>query len=187
MGDDFVPVVAADVPEKVRQALTKKPGFRVPASYTPPATWRIVARASARTLGVTLIAGTVCGAGALLLWGIGALVGLLVPINSTVQLVLGVLIAVVGVLLTITAGVVNAFDSESEWTCLAIKRHHGQYLCQEDFNPEELSLIRRAQQAAKAVMDSKVNRLGLLAEIDNQTVLPTRIWELAQLLRRQQD
>src|SRR5438105_3950009 len=99
MSDDFVPVIAADVPDKVRRALVSNPGFRVPASTTPPATWLIVARASGMTAGFTLAAAALCGVGAMLLWSIGALIALLIPISGTAQLVFWALVAVAGTLL----------------------------------------------------------------------------------------
>ena len=187
LSDDFVPVIAADVPENVRQALNKKPGFRVPACYPQPARWRIIAQAGFLTLGAVLLAGVLSGAGGALLFGIGALVGLLIPINGTVETIFWVLLATVGVILMIAAGIGSAVGDDSDWRRLDILRHHGRYFCEQDFDTDELALIKRAQKAADAVTKSKVNGLGLLAEVDNQTVLPARIWEISQVLRVRQN
>ncbi|NUO97853.1 MAG: hypothetical protein HOV96_19955 [Nonomuraea sp.] len=55
--------------------------------------------------------------------------------------------------------------------------------------PEDLDypcqrLLRRAQDAAEAILNSKVHRAGLIDSVENQVSLPEEIWQIAHRLRR---
>jgi hypothetical protein len=71
------------------------------------------------------------------------------------------------------------------------RRHHGHYYLADDFGTSTLrplvgcSLRRqmtRAQVAVTTVLESEVNKAGLLDEVANAVTLPTQEWEIAQAL-----
>ncbi|MER6346019.1 hypothetical protein ACWC10_22920 [Streptomyces sp. NPDC001595] len=71
------------------------------------------------------------------------------------------------------------------------RRHHGHYYLPEDFGTSTLrplvgcSLRRqmtRAQVAVSTVLESEVNKAGLLDEVANAVTLPAQEWEIAQAL-----
>lgn len=183
----FRPVFAADVPDKVRRALIKSPNFQVPASRVSPSERGLIIKASFASLGITLMGALFGGIVVGILLAIGALLRLLIPFNDTAQQISSWLLAGLGVAVAGAVGIGYSISVESEWMRLPIRRFHGRYFCADDFDKESLALVRRAQNAADSILDSKVYELGMLAEVGNETVLPARIWEVAQLLRIQRD
>jgi hypothetical protein len=93
-------------------------------------------------------------------------------------------VLVLGADLAVTAQFALACRRESPWL-RAVRRHHRDYLCPEDFDDRSRSLLGRAQQAVDSVLSSPVNTEGLLDTIANGVVLPHRLWDLARLLRDQ--
>lgn len=64
---------------------------------------------------------------------------------------------------------------------------HGRYVRPQDLSETEARLLRRAQQAVSAVLDSNVNRAGLLDDVRNTVTLPAQVWEIAQTLTQVQE
>ncbi|WP_143078596.1 hypothetical protein [Nonomuraea pusilla] len=58
------------------------------------------------------------------------------------------------------------------------------YILPEDVDHPCQMLLRRAQNAAEAIISSRVNRDGLIDTIDNQVTLREEVWQIAQRLRR---
>ncbi|MFJ2568196.1 hypothetical protein ACIO02_35635 [Streptomyces sp. NPDC087568] len=71
------------------------------------------------------------------------------------------------------------------------RRHHGRYYVAEDFGSSRLRLLvgcsprwqmKRVQDAVTTVLESEVNKAGLLDEVANAVTLPAQEWELAEAL-----
>lgn len=62
------------------------------------------------------------------------------------------------------------------------RRNHGRYIVAADLDPDAKILLCRAQEAIEAVLESEVNKAGLLDDMDNALTLPTEEWEIAQAL-----
>jgi len=58
------------------------------------------------------------------------------------------------------------------------------YVLPEDLDYPCQRLLRRAQDAAEAILNSKVHRAGLIDSVENQVSLPEEIWQIAHRLRR---
>ncbi|GLZ14944.1 hypothetical protein Acsp04_51790 [Actinomadura sp. NBRC 104425] len=63
-----------------------------------------------------------------------------------------------------------------------IRRYHGRYIVAADLDPDAKILLCRAQEAIDTVLQSEVNRAGLLDGMDNALTLPAEEWEIAQTL-----
>jgi hypothetical protein len=63
-----------------------------------------------------------------------------------------------------------------------VRRHHGRYVVAADLDPDAKILLCRAQAAIDAVLESEVNKAGLLDDMDNALNLPVEEWEIAQTL-----
>lgn len=62
--------------------------------------------------------------------------------------------------------------------------HADRYILAEDLDYPCQMLLRRAQNAVGAILNSKVQQAGLIDSIDNQVTLPEEIWQIAQRLRK---
>ncbi|MFA1548244.1 hypothetical protein [Actinomadura chokoriensis] len=62
------------------------------------------------------------------------------------------------------------------------RRLSGRYIVAADLDPDAKILLCRAQDAIGAVLESEVNRAGLLDGMDNALTLPAEEWEIAQTL-----
>ncbi|WP_146103606.1 hypothetical protein [Nonomuraea solani] len=62
--------------------------------------------------------------------------------------------------------------------------HANHYLLPEDLDYPCQMLLRRAQNAVEAIMNSRVHKAGLIDSIENQVSLPEEIWQIGQRLRR---
>ncbi|MFG1707906.1 hypothetical protein ACFLIM_32330 [Nonomuraea sp. M3C6] len=62
--------------------------------------------------------------------------------------------------------------------------HADRYLLPEDLDYPCQMLLRRAQNAVEAILNSKVHKAGLIDTIDNQVTLPEEIWQIGQRLRK---
>ncbi|MEV4174179.1 MULTISPECIES: hypothetical protein [unclassified Nonomuraea] len=62
--------------------------------------------------------------------------------------------------------------------------HAEHYILPEDLDYPCQMLLRRAQNAVEAIMNSKVHKAGLIDSIENTVSLPEEIWQIAQRLRR---
>ncbi|GAA2100677.1 hypothetical protein [Actinomadura alba] len=62
------------------------------------------------------------------------------------------------------------------------RKYHGRYVVATDLDPDAKILLQRAQSAISTVLDSRVNRDGLLDDMDNALMLPAEEWEIAQAL-----
>ncbi|MFI6181291.1 hypothetical protein ACIA8R_37610 [Nonomuraea sp. NPDC051191] len=58
------------------------------------------------------------------------------------------------------------------------------YVLPEDLDRPCQVLLRRAQDAASAVLNSKVHKAGLIDSVENQVSLPEEVWQIAHRLRR---
>jgi hypothetical protein len=59
---------------------------------------------------------------------------------------------------------------------------HGRYVRPQDLGETGAGLLERAQRAVAAVLESSVNRAGLLDEVRNAVTLPAQLWEIALTL-----
>jgi hypothetical protein len=62
------------------------------------------------------------------------------------------------------------------------RRYHGRYIVAGDLDPDAKLLLCRAQEAIDAVLESEVNKAGLLDDMDNALTLPAEEWEIARTL-----
>ncbi|MEU8347283.1 hypothetical protein SAMN05443665_106424 [Actinomadura meyerae] len=62
------------------------------------------------------------------------------------------------------------------------RRLHGRYIVAADLDPDAKILLCRAQDAIGAVLESEVNKAGLLDGMDNALTLPAEEWDIAQTL-----
>ncbi|WP_051753061.1 hypothetical protein [Streptosporangium amethystogenes] len=62
--------------------------------------------------------------------------------------------------------------------------HGDRFILPEDLDADCGDLLRRAQDATKTVLDSWINRAGLLDTIDNMVTLPAQTWQIATRLVR---
>ncbi|GIH90608.1 hypothetical protein ACFFMN_27380 [Planobispora siamensis] len=62
--------------------------------------------------------------------------------------------------------------------------HANRFILPEDLDAECGALLRRAQDAAETVLESRVNRAALLDTIDNAVTLPDQTWQIATKLVR---
>ncbi|GAB1822977.1 hypothetical protein [Herbidospora sp. RD11066] len=60
------------------------------------------------------------------------------------------------------------------------RKHQGHYVI--DLHLRDAELLERTQKAVAAVLDSSVNRAGLLDDIANTVTLPRQEWEIAETL-----
>ncbi|MFI6927035.1 hypothetical protein ACIBIZ_44375 [Nonomuraea spiralis] len=58
------------------------------------------------------------------------------------------------------------------------------FILPEDLDRPCQMLLRRAQDAAEAVLNSKVHKAGLIDSVENQVSLPEEIWQISHRLRR---
>ncbi|MEV0345489.1 hypothetical protein AB0H88_06970 [Nonomuraea sp. NPDC050680] len=58
------------------------------------------------------------------------------------------------------------------------------YVLPEDLDYPCQMLLRRAQDAVDAILNSQVNRAGLIDTIDNRVTLPEEVWQIAQRLAK---
>jgi len=63
--------------------------------------------------------------------------------------------------------------------------HHGSYFLPDDLDLPAQQLFDRAEQAARSVLDSEINRRGVLDDIANQVILPRQVWAIATTLYTQ--
>lgn len=63
-----------------------------------------------------------------------------------------------------------------------LRIHHGKYLRPEEFDTESGALMARAQHAVRTVLTSEVHKQGLIDNIGSTVLLPSYLWELAQIL-----
>ncbi|GLW07809.1 hypothetical protein Misp01_29390 [Microtetraspora sp. NBRC 13810] len=66
----------------------------------------------------------------------------------------------------------------------AAAEHADRYVLPEDLDRVCLGLLRRAQDAADAVLAAQVTRAGLIDTIDNRVTLPEETWRIARQLAR---
>ncbi|MFG1699114.1 hypothetical protein [Nonomuraea sp. NPDC049309] len=68
---------------------------------------------------------------------------------------------------------------------LQLARAHAEhYVLPEDLDHPCQMLLRRAQNAVDAIMNSAVHKERLIDSVDNQVSLPEELWQIAQRLRR---
>ncbi|WP_061295203.1 hypothetical protein [Herbidospora cretacea] len=79
----------------------------------------------------------------------------------------------------VTFLVLLALSGESPVAKLA-RKHQGRYVA--DLHLRDAELLERTQKAVAAVLDSSVNRAGLLDDIANTVTLPRQEWEIAETL-----
>ncbi|GAA3138788.1 hypothetical protein GCM10010466_32290 [Planomonospora alba] len=108
----------------------------------------------------------------LLAWAVAGLSGLL-----SAAVMAGVFAA--GCALTVGSG---SRRERRRWR--AAREHADRFVVPEDLDDECGALLRRAQDAAEAVLGSHVNRDGLLDAIDNAVTLPEQVWRIATRLVR---
>jgi hypothetical protein len=75
--------------------------------------------------------------------------------------------------------------SEDAYRARALRVRRDRYLTPEDLDEDAQTLLSRVQTAIDAVLESEVNREGLLDTVDNAVTLPQQEWEIAQVLARQ--
>lgn len=63
-----------------------------------------------------------------------------------------------------------------------VHEHADRYVLNEDLDADCRALLRRAQDATRAVLRSAVNRDGLLDTFDNAVTLPAQEWQIARRL-----
>ncbi|MCW2918097.1 MAG: hypothetical protein JWN52_6165 [Actinomycetia bacterium] len=171
------PVFSPEIPERDLQLLLGHRQALVPANRPLPpkvVSWnrepwtnlKVILHLQILSLLVLLIAGGITGA----VFGelAGAVVRVLVIVGD----------------LALTGQFAIACSRESPGR-RAVRDHHGNYLCPEDFDDQSRTLLRRAQRAADSVLSSTVNTEGLLDNIGNAVVLPGHLWDIARLLQDQ--
>lgn len=62
--------------------------------------------------------------------------------------------------------------------------HADQFVLAGDLDYPCQRLLRRAQDAAEAILNSKVHKAGLIDSVENQVSLPEEIWQIAHRLRQ---
>ncbi|WP_433362714.1 hypothetical protein [Streptosporangium sp. CA-115845] len=62
--------------------------------------------------------------------------------------------------------------------------HGDRFILPEDLDTDCGDLLRRAQDATRTVLDSRINQAGLLDTIDNAVTLPAQTWQIATKLVR---
>ncbi|GAA3657146.1 hypothetical protein GCM10022224_020310 [Nonomuraea antimicrobica] len=88
-------------------------------------------------------------------------------------------------LMTLLSWVASNGSHRSAKRRLRLARAHAeQYILPEDLDHPCQMLLRRAQNAVDAIMNSKVHKAGLIDSIENQVSLPEELWQIAQRLRR---
>ncbi|MGN9841745.1 hypothetical protein ACTMTI_26825 [Nonomuraea sp. H19] len=100
--------------------------------------------------------------------------------------VAGVFVAGIGISLIVLIRWM-ALDSSHRTTKRRLRlaqTHADRYILAEDLDYPCQMLLRRAQNAVQAILNSRVHRAGLIDTIDNQVTLPEEIWQIAQRLRK---
>ncbi|MEO3856730.1 hypothetical protein [Acrocarpospora sp. B8E8] len=146
-------------------------GGRVPAdawaSLLSASLWGFLPALVAPLYGrLALIGGLLLQAGLLAVW---------IGYGFTAMFLTGLTIELVAFLLLL------ALSGESPVSRLA-RRHRGRFRLAADFDREDAALMKRAQAAVAAVLESKVNEAGLLDDIANRVTLPRQEWEIAETL-----
>ncbi|WP_346113556.1 hypothetical protein [Nonomuraea maheshkhaliensis] len=62
--------------------------------------------------------------------------------------------------------------------------HAERYILPEDLDYPCQMLLRRAQNAVEAIMNSNVHKAGLIDTIENRVSLPEEVWQIGERLRR---
>lgn len=95
--------------------------------------------------------------------------------------VLGFVFGLVGLVRLMVSG---SQDRAARRRLELAQRHADRYVLPEDLDYPCQVLLRRAQDAAEAILDSAVHRAGLIDTIDNRVTLPEEVWQIAQRLRK---
>jgi hypothetical protein len=94
-------------------------------------------------------------------------------------LTVGLVMSLGYVLLIALSGLkIGEYNSERTW-----RVHHDRYIAIGELDKPARELLARAQRAIDVVLDSDVNRAGLLDSVHNQVALPYQEWEIANTLR----
>ncbi|GII52681.1 hypothetical protein Pth03_10700 [Planotetraspora thailandica] len=96
---------------------------------------------------------------------------------------LGAFFVAAGWAMPVTFGVLLWRCGEGPAARLA-RKLRGRYVRPDDLTETAAGLLRRAQTAAAAVLESEVNRTGLLDDVRNAVTLPAQVWEVASVLVR---
>jgi len=182
------PIFDPVLPVEVRDALLEHGTWMRPASGPPPAPWvwcGPVAKDAVRALGV----GAVCA----VLPGVLAFTGVLGRVGTTVAVtaqaaVLALWFADVEAGIAATAVVqalCTALVATKTWRVhRGVRRAHGHYLLNTDFDAESQAIIARVQTAIDAVTGSSVAAAGLLDDVAGRLILSRQEWEIGRTLTR---
>jgi hypothetical protein len=181
------PVFDPDVPARERRLMAGDPKLLHPASSPPPGPPRWGGRVATDTW-FSLLSATV--------WGyVPALVG---PFYGPVALVAGLALQAALIATWVLYGFAAAFLAGMAVQVVAFlimlglsgespvskpaREYHGRYLVDADFDSGAAKLLERTQTAVSAVLNSAVNKAGLLDDIANRVTLPRQEWDIAETL-----
>ena len=77
------------------------------------------------------------------------------------------------------------FEGAEVKAARAARYYHRRYVLPSDLDREGQQLVVRARAAHRTVLESEVNRYGMLDTIANNVVFPQQIWEIAWMAHRQ--
>lgn len=77
------------------------------------------------------------------------------------------------------------FEGPEVKAARAARYYHRRYVLPSDLDREGQQLVVRARAAVRTVLESEVNRHGMLDTIANQIVFPQQIWEIAWMAHQQ--
>ncbi|MCW2883207.1 MAG: hypothetical protein JWL58_69 [Streptosporangiaceae bacterium] len=77
------------------------------------------------------------------------------------------------------------FEGADVKAARAARYYHRRYVLPSDLDQEGRQLVVRARAAVRAVLDSELNRYGMLDTIANHVVFPQQIWEIAWMAHQQ--
>ncbi|MEV4751301.1 hypothetical protein AB0K21_33475 [Streptosporangium sp. NPDC049248] len=97
----------------------------------------------------------------------------------------GILAALILIFIAVLRGLSDDPRSLRERRRVRLAVEHGdRFILPEDLDADCGDLLRRAQDATKTVLDSRINQAGLLDTIDNMVTLPAQTWQIATRLVR---
>jgi hypothetical protein len=172
------PVFDSSIPSSAVRLMSRFPRALTPAHWSTPRRPR---------LGLSEIFGRVMQCILLTFVALFTAGFLSVTLDPWITDAFGGLIGLVSIPLGIMLGI--RFSRPRDWerrkaTKLG-RRYHGAYFLPEDLDQPAQQLFDRAERAARSVLESEINRRGVLDDIANQVILPRQVWAIAQTLYTQ--
>jgi hypothetical protein len=186
-------VIDPEVPERERKLLLgdpevlSSPGVQARRPWFGGRTWQDAGVCMVHAPAWTLLPGLMGWfyGGRVRLAGLAVQVGVvaLAVAAPMTGLGLGTFFLMAGYVMPVTFGVLLWQCGEGPAAQLA-RRLRGRYVRPEDLSETAADLLRQAQSAAAAVLESQVNTTGLLDDVRNGVTLPAQVWEVASVLIR---